>query len=84
MSDFRVASYLEARECLNLVRGQGPDQPEFWGNLLGGILNATVAVMPDSVYEGVMAELARQEYMYFQSQKRVRRAINRDLRPGNE
>jgi hypothetical protein len=77
--DFRVASYMEAKECLQLVREQKPDQPEFWANLLGAIANATIATMPDDVFEGVMIEYARQERFYSMTQKRVQGRIKQDL-----
>lgn len=57
MTDLRVLSALEARECLFRVREQTVDQPEFWANLLGAIANACMAAMPEAVLDGVVAEL---------------------------
>lgn len=47
--DFRVDCLFEAQRCLKLVGKQNLSQQEFWANLLGGVANAAIASIPDSV-----------------------------------
>lgn len=77
--DFRVAAYLEAGECLKLVKGQDISQPEFWANLLGAIANAAIASVPDSVATQAEPELGRREQKQRELQKRVQKDIKKKL-----
>jgi hypothetical protein len=77
--DFRVTCFFEAEECLKLVEAQQVDQPQFWGNLLGAIANATIASLPDSVYEQAAAELARRQTANDRLQRAVQKKITEKL-----
>ena len=79
MTDFRVGYCLDARECLFRVKEQNVDQPEFWANLLGAIANSCMAAVPDSVVEGVLAELTPppQPKLQRRSQRTIRKQLNK-------
>lgn len=76
MSDLQARYWLEARECLQLVRRQNISQPEFWANLLGAIANATMAATPDSIVEAAESVLDEPPPKL---QKRVQRRVSKDL-----
>lgn len=77
MSDLQARYWLEARECLNLVRQQCPDQPEFWANLLGAVANASMASAPQAIVDEAEAILNTPPPSV---QKRARSRVKRDLK----
>ena len=61
MADFRVDALFEAQKCMKLASKQTVDQPEFWGNLLSAVGNASIASVADSVVSGYLQEKARKQ-----------------------
>lgn len=60
--DFRLDYLRESRLCMReALKIQGkdkkwPERPEYWANLIGGLFNATVASVSDSVAFGLESE----------------------------
>lgn len=77
MTGLQARYWLEARECLNLVRQQTVDQPEFWANLLGAVANASMAGAPSDVVETAETMLSEPRP---ELQKRAQRRVRKDLR----
>lgn len=71
---FRLEAYEEAKACKREADKCTIEQPEYWANHLGAILNVLIACIPDSVAAGLVHQSMEESLARDHVKKKVKEA----------